>query len=82
MNDEGLADAKAASPFRLPRLHPGIGFGLPIRLTSMDCATAHIEAIIGWSSRRKEQAERADSGHETALDLPKYEALWRHFSSR
>jgi hypothetical protein len=25
MNDEGLADAKAASPFRLPRLHPGIG---------------------------------------------------------
>jgi hypothetical protein len=28
MNDEGLADARAASPFRLPRLHPGIGFGL------------------------------------------------------
>jgi len=27
MNDEGLADAGAASPFRLPRLHPGIGFG-------------------------------------------------------
>jgi hypothetical protein len=25
MNDEGLADATAASPFRLPRLHPGIG---------------------------------------------------------
>jgi len=25
MNDEGLADAAAASPFRLPRLHPGIG---------------------------------------------------------
>jgi hypothetical protein len=25
MNDEGLADAKAANPFRLPRLHPGIG---------------------------------------------------------
>src|SRR5262245_63239903 len=24
MNDEGLADAGAASPFRLPRLHPGI----------------------------------------------------------
>ncbi len=22
MNDEGLADAKAANPFRLPRLHP------------------------------------------------------------
>ena len=24
MNDEGLADVEAASPFRLPRLHPGI----------------------------------------------------------
>ena len=82
MKNEGLADAKAASPFRLPRLHPGNWFGFPVRLTSRDCATADIEAIIGWSSRRKEQAERADSGHETAPDLPKYEALWRHFSSR
>src|SRR3989442_15737061 len=26
MNDEGLADAKAANPFRLPRLHPGVWF--------------------------------------------------------
>jgi len=26
IDDEGLADAKAASPFRLPRPHPGIGF--------------------------------------------------------
>src|SRR5256885_3048874 len=25
MNDEGLADVEAANPFRLPRLHPGIG---------------------------------------------------------
>src|SRR5262245_30559162 len=25
MNDEGLADVEAASPFRLPGLHPGIG---------------------------------------------------------
>jgi hypothetical protein len=28
MNDEGLADARAANPFRLPRLHPGIGLRL------------------------------------------------------
>jgi len=28
MDDEGLADEKAASPFRLPRLHPGNGFGV------------------------------------------------------
>ena len=26
MNDEGLADVEAASPFRLPRLHPGSCF--------------------------------------------------------
>src|SRR2546426_10153215 len=25
IDDEGLADAAAANPFRLPRLHPGIG---------------------------------------------------------
>src|SRR5687767_14712678 len=25
MHDEGLADVAAANPFRLPRLHPGIG---------------------------------------------------------
>jgi hypothetical protein len=25
IENEGLADAEAASPFRLPRLHPGIG---------------------------------------------------------
>jgi hypothetical protein len=25
IENEGLADATAASPFRLPRLHPGIG---------------------------------------------------------
>src|SRR5262249_23117359 len=29
MNDEGLADAAAANPFRLPRLHPGIGSARP-----------------------------------------------------
>ena len=27
IDDEGLADVQAASPFRLPRLHPGIGSG-------------------------------------------------------
>jgi len=25
IDDEGLADVETASPFRLPRLHPGIG---------------------------------------------------------
>src|SRR5439155_7219365 len=31
MNDKGLADAEAASPFRLPRLHPGIGMSAWLR---------------------------------------------------
>ena len=31
IDDEGLADAAAANPFRLPRLHPGSGFGLYLR---------------------------------------------------
>jgi hypothetical protein len=31
VNDEGLADVEAASPFRLPRLHPG-GAPDPIKL--------------------------------------------------
>jgi len=28
MNDEGLADVAAANPFRLPRLHRGIGLSV------------------------------------------------------
>ena len=28
IDDEGLADAHTASPFRLPGLHPGIGMSL------------------------------------------------------
>jgi hypothetical protein len=31
MNDEGLADAGAANPFRLPRLHPGIATSRSMR---------------------------------------------------
>jgi len=30
-DDEGLKDAAAANPFRLPRLHPGIGLALTSR---------------------------------------------------
>jgi hypothetical protein len=41
LNDEGLADAGAAGPFRLPRLHPGIGFA------GSDAGPAH-----GGRSRR------------------------------
>ncbi len=44
MNDEGLADAGAADPFRLPRLHPGIGSA--VRLG----AVAGTEAKLGARS--------------------------------
>ena len=32
MKNEGLADAAAANPFRLPRLHPGIRSAWPFAL--------------------------------------------------
>src|SRR5882762_6009590 len=38
MNDEGLADAAAANPFRLPRLHPG---------SRQRCKTARMWAPLG-----------------------------------
>src|SRR5713226_9705310 len=36
MNDEGLADAVTANPFRLPRLHPGTG-PLAWRVAGFSC---------------------------------------------
>jgi hypothetical protein len=44
MNDEGLADAAAANPFRLPRLHPGIGFA-ESRRESTFCIPHGLSAI-------------------------------------
>ena len=48
MNDEGLADAAAANPFRLPRLHPGIG-SLAARFASVP-AVAVVAATEKLSS--------------------------------
>jgi len=31
IDDEGLADAAAANPFRLPRNHPGMSSSVPLR---------------------------------------------------
>jgi hypothetical protein len=39
MNDEGLADVGAASPFRLPRLHPGDSFRSPALQWCFDMRT-------------------------------------------
>ena len=53
MNDEGLADASAANPFRLPRLYPGI-----------DAATVsfHPEArVVGLSPRSLAAPPRLES---------------------
>jgi len=41
MNDEGLAGAVAASPFRLPRLHPGIRFS-PAVVSSLLVTAYHV----------------------------------------
>ena len=45
MNDEGLADVKAANPFRLPRLHPGIG-----ESTSRTGMANVLAATMGYST--------------------------------
>jgi len=57
MNDEGLADVEAASPFRLPRLHPGIGF----RLYIAD------RILLIWGARprhRRDQGARRAAGRQ------------------
>jgi hypothetical protein len=46
MNDEGLADVEAASPFRLPRLHPGIGLLARLSL-SVEMSNAHGNLPVG-----------------------------------
>jgi len=38
MKNEGLADASAANPFRLPRLHPGIGNSLAVDTSELATA--------------------------------------------
>ena len=57
MNDEGLADATAANPFRLPRLHPGIdsalggtGVACPVLRRVFACRVS--DAAAGGCSRR------------------------------
>ena len=47
-------DPSASTPYWQANFGPGV----PWQETG--CATADIETIIGWSRRRKEQAERAD----------------------
>src|SRR5713101_555337 len=55
MKNEGLADAAAASPFRLPRLHPGIGFGDG----APACDARLLDHLVGplQERRRDRQAE-------------------------
>jgi hypothetical protein len=61
MNDEGLADAAAANPFALPRLHPGIGWrpgqhvtrGEPLLLTwSLGPAMGRVYLERGFSKNQ------------------------------
>ena len=62
MNDEGLADAKAVSPVRLPRLHPGIGSSF-LRPGFSDCVGigSSRRSLIGADAGRGAAREPADA---------------------
>jgi hypothetical protein len=61
MNDEGLADAAAANPFRLPRLHPrnrskGRLWSLTIydnRTRSMSDTDQHLAGLSSYSDLKQ-----------------------------
>jgi hypothetical protein len=61
MNDEGLADAEAANPFRLPRLHPGIGFA----------GVATVTDAVVWAAppRRRVYTDAASQYHQPRLAI-------------
>ena len=74
IENEGLADAGAANP----SLYPDFTQELVRRLFH----PPHLEGLRYRRHRGYHWLEQPPEGHETALDLPKHEALWRHFSSR
>ncbi len=58
MNDEGLADVEAASPFVLPRLHPGIGAGaLHCADRSSDLFWLEPTASADWLERKQSMSD-------------------------
>jgi hypothetical protein len=47
IDDEGLADARAANPFRLPRLHPGIGsVSVTEPVVGAECLFQHVHYLV------------------------------------
>src|SRR6185312_13789342 len=57
IENEGLADAIAASPFRLPRLHPGIGSARA--RTASGLTTADFEAAFRVYLDEMERCDKA-----------------------
>jgi hypothetical protein len=72
MNDEGLADVEAADPFRLPRLHPGIG---STAMETQDVAGHRLrERIIPeYSMRRRVYHRRGRVSVEHDVPIPHME---------
>jgi hypothetical protein len=63
IDDEGLADASAANPFRLPRLHPGIRCANPMSEPILCCPSiAHGQP--GGSCRASRSSARRSSGDD------------------
>ena len=66
MNDEGLAAAGAANPFRLPRNHPGIGsLGCVRRTGGNDVADAPAATVV-----LQRGTFSLESGHGSISGIP------------
>ncbi len=66
MNDEGLADVAAANPFRLPRLHPGIG-SLAARFASVPAV-----AVVAATEKRSSPSASGRGGSTLWPRLARY----------
>jgi hypothetical protein len=75
IDDEGLADAGAANPFRLPRLHAGIGFGDG----APACDARLLDHLIALGVRDP-GPQICDGDAATASDLQKLRAISRAIS--
>jgi hypothetical protein len=81
MNDEGLADASAANPFRLPRLHPGIGLSAWLHPQRGGSPTYGCEVLQRYSVelffRQAPDGLRSRIGHSSAPPQLDRSAVWR-----
>src|SRR5262249_28371457 len=88
--DEGLADVEAANPFRLPRLHPGIGSwacAAPVRVASARLGVSGRLAMtrrraapatrwLRWDETRRAQTARGAPGIDARSQGSEHESGW------